>query len=382
MHGLVSRQRPPRQERKDGSMATQSVRSHGQGRRMSQGQPGSLFRIADSQGRDLANEVIRGAAQVGIRTPSDQLPFASQIQQSFGRHNLGQVRAHLGSEAGESARAMGARAFATGEHVIFASNPDLRTVAHEAAHVVQQRAGAQPAGGVGRVDDPYERHADAVAERVVSGRGAEDLLDRFAGAAVREKGDTVQQMAGQAVVVQRATEDEMWDAYLDAYLARMRTKDSQISQRWIQAFFHLERLLYQAKEAQDPNAYNDERLQRAYDTMQMIGLVPGVRPAPNQQAILGATNVLQHAATRFNAFGQNGQLNRGAWAGSNQHGPRPGDYQQTGQAIINHLVDRQVARGDGTIDGTWWIMRSDTAPSGRSLHRRAFDVRGDFIYHL
>jgi hypothetical protein len=43
--------------------------------------------------------------------------------------------------------------------------------------VVQQRGGVQLKGGVGEADDAYERNADAVADRVVAGRSAEDLLD-------------------------------------------------------------------------------------------------------------------------------------------------------------------------------------------------------------
>ena len=70
----------------------------------------------------------------------------------------------------------GASAYAKGKQVAFAGTPSLRTVAHEAAHTVQQRAGVQPEGGVGRVGDPYEQQADRVADAVVAGRSAEPLL--------------------------------------------------------------------------------------------------------------------------------------------------------------------------------------------------------------
>jgi hypothetical protein len=60
--------------------------------------------------------------------------------------------------------------------VAFRWTPDLFTSAHEAAHVVQQRAGVQLRGGIGEVGDPFEQHADAVAERVVRGESAEHLL--------------------------------------------------------------------------------------------------------------------------------------------------------------------------------------------------------------
>ena len=72
---------------------------------------------------------------------------------------------------------MGADAYATGSHVVLGDRADLYTVAHEAAHVVQQRDGVQLKGGVGAAGDAYERHADAVAHRVVAGESAEDLLD-------------------------------------------------------------------------------------------------------------------------------------------------------------------------------------------------------------
>jgi hypothetical protein len=104
------------------------------------------------------------------------LPHAGQIQQLFGRHDISNIQAHTDAPAAAGARAMGAEAYATGNHVAFAAQPDLHTAAHEAAHVVQQRAGVQLKGGVGAVGDPYERNADAVADRVVQGKSAEDLL--------------------------------------------------------------------------------------------------------------------------------------------------------------------------------------------------------------
>ena len=129
-----------------------------------------------------AGDAVRRAARQGVATPAAALPFAERIQRSFGRHDLTRVRAHVGLAASRSAGAMGASAYATGGHVVFATRPDLHTAAHEAAHVVQQRAGVRPPGGVGREGDPWERHADAVAGRVAAGGSAEALLDRVAGA--------------------------------------------------------------------------------------------------------------------------------------------------------------------------------------------------------
>jgi hypothetical protein len=46
--------------------------------------------------------------------------------------------------------------------------------------VVQQRGTVQLKGGIGEAGDTYERHADAVADRIVKGVPAGDLLDQVA----------------------------------------------------------------------------------------------------------------------------------------------------------------------------------------------------------
>ncbi|HET9624585.1 MAG TPA: DUF4157 domain-containing protein, partial [Kofleriaceae bacterium] len=124
---------------------------------------------------------IRAAARRGLATPARPLPYADMIQRAFGRHSIASIQAHTGPDAALSAQAMGAQAFASGDHVVLGASDDLFTVAHEAAHVVQQRGSVQLRGGIGEVGDPYERHADAVAELVVQGKSAEHLLDTMAG---------------------------------------------------------------------------------------------------------------------------------------------------------------------------------------------------------
>jgi Domain of unknown function (DUF4157) len=137
---------------------------------------------------------VHAAAEHGTSGPATRLPFLDQIQHSFGRHDAGAIRAHVGGPAAEAASAMGADAFATGDRVAFAGAPDLHTAAHEAAHVVQQRGGVQLAGGVGEAGDPHERHADAVADLVVQGQSSEALLDPYARAGGSRAG-TVQRHA-------------------------------------------------------------------------------------------------------------------------------------------------------------------------------------------
>jgi hypothetical protein len=124
---------------------------------------------------------IHEAAERGVSGGGASLPHLDVIQRSFGRHDVSGIQAHTGSKASAASASIGAEAYATGNHVAFAGSPSLHTAAHEAAHVVQQRAGVHLSGGVGQEGDPYERHADEVADAVVQGRSAEGLLDRHAG---------------------------------------------------------------------------------------------------------------------------------------------------------------------------------------------------------
>ncbi len=121
-------------------------------------------------------------AAAGVGDGGQALPHSDRIQQSFGKHDVSGIRAHVGGDGARAAKAIGAEAYATGNDVAFRAEPDLHTAAHEAAHVVQQRVGVQLKGGVGEDGDAYEKNADAVADRVVQGESAEGLLEPFAGA--------------------------------------------------------------------------------------------------------------------------------------------------------------------------------------------------------
>lgn len=119
---------------------------------------------------------VHEAAQRGVAGGGSALPHLDIIQRAFGPHDMSKIQAHTGDAGARASTAIGAQAYATGNHVAFAGEPDLRTTAHEAAHVVQQRAGVHLKGGVGETGDAYERNADEVADRVVRGESAADLL--------------------------------------------------------------------------------------------------------------------------------------------------------------------------------------------------------------
>jgi hypothetical protein len=122
-------------------------------------------------------------AAYGVAGSGSSLPYAGLIQRLFGHHDISGIRAHTRGAALQANALMGSDAYAVGSHVAFGGSVDLHTVAHEAAHVIQQRYGVSLPGGVGQIGDRYERHADAVADLIVQGQSAETLLDSMSGAA-------------------------------------------------------------------------------------------------------------------------------------------------------------------------------------------------------
>jgi uncharacterized protein DUF4157/L,D-transpeptidase-like protein len=121
---------------------------------------------------DVEAEAARGTS--GSAQP---YPHRAEIEASLGRSVP--ARAFFGAEASAACATLGVEAYTVGDSVAFAtSNPPRRLAAHEAAHVVQQSGGVNLSGGDGSAGDPLEQHADAVAERVVAGQPAGDLLMR------------------------------------------------------------------------------------------------------------------------------------------------------------------------------------------------------------
>ncbi|MCO4770088.1 MAG: DUF4157 domain-containing protein [Deltaproteobacteria bacterium] len=157
---------------------------------------------------------VGSVAAQGVSGAAGQLPYASQIQQAFGHHDVSGIGAHVGGQAGEAAQSIGASAYAQGDQVAFQGSPSLHTAAHEAAHVVQQAAGAQVSGGVGQSGDRWEQHADQVADAVVAGQSAEQLLDQVTGGGA---------VASQAVQMKAST--AATDHLDKGYFANYKSKD-------------------------------------------------------------------------------------------------------------------------------------------------------------
>lgn len=164
---------------------------------------------------------VHAAAARGIGASGGAMPYMDSIQKSFGRHDVSQVQAHVGGAAKDATAAMGATAYATTDrggapHVAFGQAPDLHTAAHEAAHVVQQKAGVQLKGGVGAAGDAYETHADRVADAVVQGKSAESLLDQYAGG-----GGSASRGQGE---VQREEDGADWKPKIDEKMRNTKDK--------------------------------------------------------------------------------------------------------------------------------------------------------------
>jgi len=137
-----------------------------------QGDPDQLAgSIPRSGGRALAPAVLRS------------------FENAFGA-DLSTVRVHTGGAAERSAAAWSATAYTAGEHVVFGrgsyapgTSQGNHLLAHELAHVVQQRVGGvrgRPVPGtsveVSEPGDASERAADEVARRVTArlGKGSAD----------------------------------------------------------------------------------------------------------------------------------------------------------------------------------------------------------------
>lgn len=121
-------------------------------------------------------DVVRTAA-AGVRGAGAPLPHLEALQQSFGHHDLGHLRGYRDEGAARAAAAIGARAYAFGDRIAFAdANPTVEVVAHEVAHSLQQAAGVQLAGGVGRAGDAYEAQAEAIGAAAGRGERVAELL--------------------------------------------------------------------------------------------------------------------------------------------------------------------------------------------------------------
>ena len=120
----------------------------------------------------IVHEVLRCSGE-----PLDRTPRAA-MESRFG-HDFSRVRTHRDARAVESARAINALAYTVGQDVVFGAGqyaPETmrgrKLLAHELAHVVQQRNATYPVAGLTLADSTWEREADSAAEAAMAGQPA------------------------------------------------------------------------------------------------------------------------------------------------------------------------------------------------------------------
>jgi hypothetical protein len=120
----------------------------------------------------IVHQVLRSAGQ-----PIDTATRAA-MERRFG-YDFAGVRFHIGSEAEQSAAAVNALAYTVGHHVVFGAgqysphtDDGRRLIAHELAHVVQQRDWADSGARPDRISSPNdagEQEAERAAGAVMAG---------------------------------------------------------------------------------------------------------------------------------------------------------------------------------------------------------------------
>jgi hypothetical protein len=131
----------------------------------------------------IAPPIVHGV----LRSPGQPLDRGTRafMESRFG-YDFGKVRVHVDTQAAEAASSIAARAFTSGQSVVFGAGayaPQTKSgrglIAHELTHVVQQ-AGVHLKDGVSERGDPYERQAasgkrqaDAIADELVHEKASE-----------------------------------------------------------------------------------------------------------------------------------------------------------------------------------------------------------------
>jgi hypothetical protein len=113
------------------------------------------------------------------RGTAGRLPYQADMQRAFGER-FDDVAVYLGRA--ESLAPLGVDAATRGEAIVFAeSSPERETVAHELAHVVQNRANAVPGSSMSSQGDSSETEAQQAALRAAGGNRVGALSARPTG---------------------------------------------------------------------------------------------------------------------------------------------------------------------------------------------------------
>lgn len=167
----------------------------------------------------------------------------SFMEPRFG-HGFGQVRIHADRQAAQSAQSLGARAYTTGRHIVFGpgryapgTGEGRRLIAHELAHVLQQRNLSPGAAIQRQVDErtgpaapPPARPDVAALSGVPYEKWSEQIESQYRARGDTERADAVRacRSQGGAACGRILTVSEVWRLYRLA-------QDSQGDQRRVAA---------------------------------------------------------------------------------------------------------------------------------------------------
>jgi len=131
--------------------------------------------------RSSAATAVPDSVRDALQSSGDPLDTATRafMEPRFG-HDFSRVRVHSDEPAAQSARAVSAQAYTVGQHIfvdrqLYQPNTDAgrQLMAHELAHVVQQRDACLPSPGqlvIGEAGSPYEAEAERAAAHVAGRR--------------------------------------------------------------------------------------------------------------------------------------------------------------------------------------------------------------------
>lgn len=132
----------------------------------------------------VATPALPGIVSNALSAPGHPLDGTTRqfMETRFG-HDFSGVRVHSDALAAMSTRAIDAHAYTAGRDVVFAdgqyaphTTSGRRLLAHELAHVVQQRHMSSAPDSIGDADSALERDADRAADQVMSGADTPRLL--------------------------------------------------------------------------------------------------------------------------------------------------------------------------------------------------------------
>ncbi len=219
----ASRRPRPRSDHED-TATTLAARAASAGR-MDALTPAAVLRLQRDAGNAGVAQLLDGDAdqespvkEVVGRGGGAPLEAAvrGRMESSFGT-DFSDVRIHAGGDAAASARAVNAHAYTVGNEIVLgdadAQGPagNDRTLAHELAHVVQQRSGpveGTPAPGGISISDPgdrFERAAEVTADRVLATGSAGEGGGQPVPAV--QRGVALEDSDVQALAIQRSAGD-------------------------------------------------------------------------------------------------------------------------------------------------------------------------------